>query len=474
MKCEYGCGLEATHQFKNGKWCCSKNFNSCISFRNKQSKARKGISYNKSKKIMNLENKLCEYGCGQEAKYQFSNGTLCCGERWICCKINSDKQKNSKKGIHPSKSKEIKNIIHILCGYGCKTEAKYQLNNGKYCCSKNWQTCPENKKKNINSKKGLINAKPIEIENIENKLCDYGCGQEAKYKFKYGKLCCSKNIMSCKSIKTKNSISHIGLINAKPIEIENIENKLCEYGCNQIAKYKSKNGKLCCCESFNNCIGIRNKKIGRHNSYKIRNKMRKSQTKSIKYWKEKYPTFAKVEEIRYDPDKPGEKEIQGHCKNHNCPNSKEQGGWFTPTYNQLNGRIRCLEHPLGNDGGYFYCCDECKHSCPLFNMYADPNILIDINTIPLESEKNIWRQEVLKRQFDGLGYNECEYCGNRELNQLVVHHEKPQKTHSIMALDPDNGVICCGYIADNFCHTIHGHPAGTECSTGNLAHNACT
>ena len=29
MKCEYGCEQEAKYQFKNGKWCCSKNFRSC-------------------------------------------------------------------------------------------------------------------------------------------------------------------------------------------------------------------------------------------------------------------------------------------------------------------------------------------------------------------------------------------------------------------------------------------------------------
>jgi len=29
MLCSYGCGQEATHQFKNGKWCCSKSWNSC-------------------------------------------------------------------------------------------------------------------------------------------------------------------------------------------------------------------------------------------------------------------------------------------------------------------------------------------------------------------------------------------------------------------------------------------------------------
>ena len=27
--CDYGCGQEANHQFKNGKWCCSKYYTSC-------------------------------------------------------------------------------------------------------------------------------------------------------------------------------------------------------------------------------------------------------------------------------------------------------------------------------------------------------------------------------------------------------------------------------------------------------------
>ena len=35
------------------------------------------------------------------------------------------------------------------------------------------------------------------------KLCDYGCGQEAKYQFKNGKWCCSKNISQCPEIKKR-------------------------------------------------------------------------------------------------------------------------------------------------------------------------------------------------------------------------------------------------------------------------------
>lgn len=36
-------------------------------------------------------------------------------------------------------------------------------------------------------------------------LCDFGCGQEAKYQFKTGRKCCSKNAASCPEIRKKSS-----------------------------------------------------------------------------------------------------------------------------------------------------------------------------------------------------------------------------------------------------------------------------
>jgi len=40
MKCEYGCGQEATYQFKNGKWCCSTDFKKCSNMRKKYSREK--------------------------------------------------------------------------------------------------------------------------------------------------------------------------------------------------------------------------------------------------------------------------------------------------------------------------------------------------------------------------------------------------------------------------------------------------
>ena len=464
--CEYGCGQEANHQFKNGKWCCSNNTARCPSNREKNSKSQQGkhiglpikttelcsygcgqvakyklkngklccnnhyskcpISRKKnsnSQKVISIETtELCSYGCGQIAKYKFGNDRLCCSNHYSKCPINSKKLSDGQKST-PIETTE-------LCSYGCGQQAKYKLKNGKLCCNDSINKCPINRKKNSDSKKVV----PIEI----TELCSYGCGQIAKFEFKNGKLCCSDNLNKCPINKEKIKIN----MKAEPIETT----ELCSYGCGQIAKFKLKNGKLCCEDHYNKCP-----------SFKL----------TINQIKERYPTFYKIENLRYNPNKPNKKEIQVRCKNHKCKNSKEQDGWFTPIQKQLSERIDCIEKPWGNDGGYFYCSDKCKDECILFNLRSDP--LKDTTSPHTPVELNIWRQEVLKRQKAeyNINYNFCEMCNSRK--NLDVHHEKPQKTHPGMTLDPDNGIILC-----KDCHYGIGHKKGTECSTGNLAnYNPC-
>jgi hypothetical protein len=45
----------------------------------------------------------------------------------------------------------------------------------------------------------------FEVSKTKMKLCNYGCGQEAKYQFKNDKWCCSENQNSCPEMKRKNS-----------------------------------------------------------------------------------------------------------------------------------------------------------------------------------------------------------------------------------------------------------------------------
>ena len=180
---------------------------------------------------------------------------------------------------------------------------------------------------------------------------------------------------------------------------------------------------------------------------------------TIRKIKERYPFFSLEEEMRYNPDKPDKKEIQVHCKNHNCPNSKEQGGWFTPTKSQTHERIRQIEKEDGSGGCYFYCSDKCKNECPLYNLKSDPfknNV-----TLYTQTEYQTFRDYVLKRD----NY-ECQKCGSKK--DLHCHHIIPIKIEPMFALDPDNGIVLC-----QECHYEIGHKTGTECSTGNLANKTC-
>lgn len=104
--CEYGCGQEAKFQLKNGKWCCSKSFNSCPKMREKNSKMNKGKLPPKFIEIPKGINLICSYGCKSKANYYIGKDkNPCCSKYGINCKSNLDKaiknhlEKGYKKGI---------------------------------------------------------------------------------------------------------------------------------------------------------------------------------------------------------------------------------------------------------------------------------------------------------------------------------------------------------------------------------------
>jgi hypothetical protein len=60
--CSYGCGNIATFQFKNGKWCCCKNFNSCPNqiIKTKEKTYEKIYGIEKAAELINLRRKAFE------------------------------------------------------------------------------------------------------------------------------------------------------------------------------------------------------------------------------------------------------------------------------------------------------------------------------------------------------------------------------------------------------------------------------
>jgi hypothetical protein len=323
-----------------------------------------------------------------------------------------------------------------ICGYGCGRIAKYRPRKGmkKWCCEVNIQSCPSLKKINSEKQNGKIQG--ISEKIITTQLCEYGCNNIAKFKIRFKhneKFCCEKTPQKCPERRKKISEKHMGHSYTKGIKRD---------------KKFSETMRIIMIDRFKNDQDYIDKYI----------ESRKKLKRTINKISKKYPFFTKIEEMQYNP----KKEIQVRCKNHKCKNSKEKNGWFIPTGRQLEHRIAALEHPRGNGGAYFYCSEKCKNECPLYGLQVDPYKKIEA---PFSQEEyKIFRQEVLKRQIQSIGYNECEICGER--SNLHIHHEKPKKIHPLFSLDPDNGLIFCIQ-----CHYKRIHKG--DCSVGKLAKIQC-
>jgi hypothetical protein len=282
----------------------------------------------------------------------------------------------------------------MLCEYGCGQEAKHQLKNNKRCCSKSWNSCPFQRKKSSDIKKG------------------------------------KKTGPRSKETKKRMSESHKG--KKRSSFSEKHKKKMSESHKEQIPWNKGKKtGPL---------------------SEKTKRKISKSNKLTIEKINEKYHFFSKIEELRETENG----EIQTHCKNHNCKNSKEKGGWFTPTSKQISDRKDNLENE-GLDNSYFYCCQKCKDTCILYGSKGDP--YNDNNLSYTPGEYQTFRTYVLERDK-----YICQFCGELATD---VHHERPQKLEPFFSLDPYYAWSCC-----EKCHYEKGHEG--ECSTGNLAKIVCS
>ena len=408
--CEYGCGREATYQFKNGKWCCEDNTQKCPIMR-KKLRNKKAFTYHHVKEI--VENRgyvlLSNTYINANSKLKI----LCqCGNIFYPLFGNFN---NSKSGCPKCATKRIKNKLKTKDKEIHKELQKYGYSwiSGKYT--------------NANTKINIC--------------CPNGHTYNIQFaSFKSGYRCpiCAGNYKKPeKEIKKIIENRNYKWISGR---YKNISSEL-TFECPEGHNYTTKLSTFlegCQCPI---CMG--NAKL------------------TLYVLKIKYPFFCKIEELREEP-KTGE--IQVHCKNHKCKNSKENGGWFTPTYNQLYNRISYIE---SSDSCNFYCSDECKNSCSIYGKSAATLIKLDkikAGHSPEEQytneEYNTYRLEVLNRA----DYT-CEYCGEKA---TYCHHIRPQKLEPFFSLDPDYGVACC-----QKCHYEYGHPTGTDCSTGNLAQRIC-
>jgi 5-methylcytosine-specific restriction endonuclease McrA len=308
----------------------------------------------------------------------------------------------------------LKELIKMICDYGCGKEAKYQFKNGKWCCGSHWLKCP-NKKKNISGENNpFFNKK--HSQKSKDKISN---GNRGKSHIPW-----NKGMVGCFSGETikKMSSSKIGRIpwNKGKEMSRDFRKKRSEYMSEPINNPAWKGG-------------YSKKNIPLYDTYA-----------------NKLTIEEKAKRYKHDREI-----LTVVCANSEC-NKR-----FVPKLNSVIERVRCLN---GTQRGEMrlYCSDNCKHSCSIY--WKNPSTFINVinkNEIYYtNSEYEIFKKIVLERD----NYI-CQYCGKLAEH---VHHERPKKLEPFFSLDPDLAWSCCGR-----CHYEKGHKKGSYCSTGNLSNILC-
>ncbi len=262
-----------------------------------------------------------------------------------------------------------------LCEYGCGRQAKFKNKSGKWMCSEFWQQCPSKRKETSIISKRTHNTKEFKKKVRINTLKQFKNETPENKKIRIDKI--KKTCRTLKHVeKSRNTTINLwknknyrnSMIAAmKKIKQDPLHRKVLSEIAKKRFKKETKEERL---------ERIIKAKIGAQKYFKNESLIKKEQRinskkRTIEKIKKKYPLLYKVEEMRYNPDKPNEKEIQVHCKNNFCNYSKEKGGWFTPINRQIEQRMT----GLNNNTSYFYCSEKCKEECILFHLREDPNRL---------------------------------------------------------------------------------------------------
>jgi hypothetical protein len=102
-----------------------------------------------------------------------------------------------------------------LCEYGCGKKATYRFKNGKWCCEKILNRCPNRKKSyskvmTVLSRNCIHEPAPLNESELNTYLCYYGCGNYAKFKYGNGHYCCSESTSACQALIKRRVKSNKG------------------------------------------------------------------------------------------------------------------------------------------------------------------------------------------------------------------------------------------------------------------------
>ncbi len=236
-------------------------------------------------------------------------------------------------------------------------------------------------------------------------LCDYGCGQEAKYQFNNGRWCCSKIVNKCPSwskrmgnTKRGTTLSEFHKKKIKEgMKCKKIREKI------RLANIGSKNP--------NWKGGYDKNNIPRYNCY----------AKKISY----------AEKVRRNKDDKHILEVKcAYC-----------GEWYIPKSDFVHYRITCLNN-LHRGEGRFYCSDKCKSECPIYNKTEWPEGFNQVNNY--QSSREV-QPELRQMRFEIDNYT-CQKC-NKHQSELQVglhcHHLEGIRWEPLESADVDKVITLC-------------------------------
>lgn len=122
------------------------------------------------------------------------------------------------------------------------------------------------------------------------------------------------------------------------------------------------------------------------------------------------------------------------------------GKFFVPTPGQVRSRIEVINGRTHGDKR-FYCCNDHKVSCNIFNQRSFPKGFKPRDNGPYISQ--FWKDEVLR-----LADYKCEICGSED--NLNAHHIQSATLNPMLSNDLDNGMCLCSECHYNKIHSQEG------------------
>jgi len=274
------------------------------------------------------------------------------------------------------------------------------------------------------------------------KICEYGCGNEAKFQFKNGKWCCSSHRLKCPNQKRS---------------LTGVNNPF--FGKKHSNKTRQKSGE----KNIGRVPWNKGVERTEEEKIKISEKTREAMNKpEIRELLKHRPTFSKNNHSKwtggyYSKGIPlyntyaSTIDYAEECRRSNEDRNVLEvkctycGSWFVPTIRQVYERRRALE---GKNYGEqrLYCSDNCKHECPIFHQisYSKDN--------KPDSSREV-QPELRQMRFKKDNYT-CQKCKKykEELEcGLHCHHIEGIRWEPLESADIDKCITVC-----KICHNdIH-------------------